>query len=154
MDRNGTWSAQAANEYMTTILSEYTEANNNMVELVICNNDGMAEGAITALQDRRLQHRRRHKAIPVFGVDATDAAKAADRRRQHGRQHQAGRRRHGGGHLTLLAKNATSGAALMDGTDSYNVDDGSCQDPRPVRRLHRLNKTSITSKQQEERGCL
>ena len=36
VDRNGTWSAQASNEYMTTILSEYTEANNNMVELVIC----------------------------------------------------------------------------------------------------------------------
>ena len=50
VDRNGTWSAQASNEYMTTILSEYTEANNNMVELVICNNDGMAEGAISALQ--------------------------------------------------------------------------------------------------------
>ena len=30
VDRNGTWSAQASNEYMTTILSEYTEANNNM----------------------------------------------------------------------------------------------------------------------------
>ena len=54
VDRNGTWSAQASNEYMTTILSEYTEANNNMVELVICNNDGMAEGAIDALNTRRL----------------------------------------------------------------------------------------------------
>ena len=32
------------------------EANGNMIELVICNNDGMAEGA--ALSVRRLQHRR------------------------------------------------------------------------------------------------
>ena len=74
VDRNGTWSAQASNEYMTTILSEYTEANNNMVELVICNNDGMAEGAITALKTAGY-NASADKAIPVFGVDATDAAK-------------------------------------------------------------------------------
>ena len=29
--------------------------------------------------------------------------------------------------IALLAKNATSGAALMDGTDSYNVDDASAK---------------------------
>lgn len=33
VDQNGTWSAQAATEYMQTILSQYSEANNNMVEL-------------------------------------------------------------------------------------------------------------------------
>ena len=30
-------------DYMATILPEYSEANGNMVELIICNNDGMAE---------------------------------------------------------------------------------------------------------------
>ena len=35
---------------MATILPEYSEANGNMVELIICNNDGMAEGAVSALQ--------------------------------------------------------------------------------------------------------
>ena len=49
VDKNGQWSAAAANEYMTTALTSYNEANNNMIELVICNNDGMAEGAVTAL---------------------------------------------------------------------------------------------------------
>ena len=49
LDKDGKWSAQAANEYMTTLLSSYNPANGNMVELVICNNDGMAEGAISAL---------------------------------------------------------------------------------------------------------
>ena len=49
LDKDGKWSAQAANEYMTTLLSSYNTANKNMVELVICNNDGMAEGAISAL---------------------------------------------------------------------------------------------------------
>ncbi len=50
VDQGGKWSAQAANDYMATILPEYSEANGNMVELIICNNDGMAEGAISALQ--------------------------------------------------------------------------------------------------------
>ena len=34
------------------------QANNNMVELVICNNDGMAEGRHHSAQDRRLQRQR------------------------------------------------------------------------------------------------
>lgn len=51
VDQNGTWSSQAATEYMQTILSQYSEANNNMVELVIANNDDMALGAISALQN-------------------------------------------------------------------------------------------------------
>ena len=125
VDRNGTWSAQASNEYMTTILSEYTEANNNMVELVICNNDGMAEGAITALKTAGY-NASADKAIPVFGVDATDAAKeliAAGSMVGSIKQDAEGM----AAAIALLAKNATSGAALMDGTDSYNVDDASAK---------------------------
>lgn len=34
VDQGGLWSAAAATEYMQTILSQYSEANNNMVELV------------------------------------------------------------------------------------------------------------------------
>ena len=125
VDRNGTWSAQASNEYMTTILSEYTEANNNMVELVICNNDGMAERAITALTTAGYSASA-DKAIPVFGVDATDAAKeliAAGSMVGSIKQDAEGM----AAAIALLAKNATSGAALMDGTDSYNVDDASAK---------------------------
>ena len=51
VDQDGAWSAAAANNYMQTILSQYSEANNNMVELVIANNDEMAIGAVTALQN-------------------------------------------------------------------------------------------------------
>ena len=51
VDQNGAWSAQAATDYMQTILSQYSEANGNMVELVIANNDDMALGAISALQN-------------------------------------------------------------------------------------------------------
>ena len=47
-----------------------------MIELVICNNDGMAEGAIAALQNVGYNNGEGTTIIPVFGVDATDSAKA------------------------------------------------------------------------------
>ena len=76
LDREGKWSAQAANDYMTTLLSSYNTSNNNMVELVICNNDGMAEGAISALSAAGFNTGTEGSVtIPVFGVDATSAAK-------------------------------------------------------------------------------
>ena len=77
VDQNGQWSAAAARDYMSTNLSQYSEANNNMIELVIANNDEMALGAITALQELGYNKGGSSKLIPVFGVDATDAAKAA-----------------------------------------------------------------------------
>lgn len=81
VDQDGAWSATAANNYMTTNLSQYNEANKNMIELVICNNDGMAEGVITALNTAGYnmgyddEGKLQGTQIPVFGVDATDAAK-------------------------------------------------------------------------------
>jgi methyl-galactoside transport system substrate-binding protein len=78
VDQTGAWSASAANEYMQTILSQYSESNNNMVELVIANNDEMAIGAVTALQNAGYNlEDGSATVIPVFGVDATDAAKDA-----------------------------------------------------------------------------
>ena len=74
VDQNGTWSSQAATDYLQTILSQYSEANNNMIELVIANNDDMALGAISALQNAGY-NKEGATYIPVFGVDATDAAK-------------------------------------------------------------------------------
>ena len=61
---------------MSTILAQYSVANNNMVELVIANNDEMALGALSALQTAGYNNGS-GKTIPVFGVDATDAAKEA-----------------------------------------------------------------------------
>ena len=52
VDQDGNWSATAANNYMNTNLSQYNESAGNMIELVICNNDGMAEGVISALNDK------------------------------------------------------------------------------------------------------
>lgn len=77
LDRDGKWSAQAASEYMTTILTSYNKPSRNMVELVICNNDNMAEGAVTALTAAGYNTGSEGATtIPVFGVDATEAAKS------------------------------------------------------------------------------
>ena len=72
LDPNGAWSSAAANEFMSTNLAEYSEANGNMIELVIANNDGMATGAVEALGNAgyNLGDGASTK-IPVFGVDAT-----------------------------------------------------------------------------------
>lgn len=76
VDQDGLWSSAAATNYMTTILAKHSTANNNMVELVIANNDEMAIGAISALQAAGY-NKEGATIIPVFGVDATDAAKDA-----------------------------------------------------------------------------
>lgn len=76
VDLNGTWSNTASYEYMGNILAAYNEANGNMVELIIANNDDMAIGAINYLKTVGYNDGK-GKVIPVFGVDATDAAKEA-----------------------------------------------------------------------------
>ena len=75
VDQDGTWSNAAANNYMKTILSAYSIQNGNMVELVIANNDEMALGAIAALNESGY-NKEGGRTIPVFGIDATEAAKA------------------------------------------------------------------------------
>lgn len=120
VDKNGTWASAAANEYMTTALASYSDSRSNMIELVICNNDGMAEGAITALGTAGYNNGG-DKVIPVFGVDATDAAKALIKDGKMAgtiKQDADGMAKA----ITLLASNATGGKELMDGTTDYNVD--------------------------------
>ena len=76
VDMNGTWSNTASFEYMSTILAQYNPAQGNMVELIIANNDDMALGAVNALTNIGYNTGvAGDPVIPVFGVDATDAAK-------------------------------------------------------------------------------
>ena len=75
VDQDGTWSNAAANNYMKTILSAYSEGGGNMIEAVIANNDEMALGAIAALSEAGY-NKSGGKIIPVFGIDATEAARA------------------------------------------------------------------------------
>lgn len=75
VDQDGTWSNAAANNYMKTILSAYNEKNGNMVELIIANNDEMALGALSALNEAGY-NKQGKRIIPIFGIDATEAARA------------------------------------------------------------------------------
>ena len=77
LDLTGKWSLTSAQDYMMTNLSQYNEDNNSMIELVICNNDNMAEGCIRALQaiGYNLPKEKNSTVIPVFGVDATASAR-------------------------------------------------------------------------------
>ncbi|MGN0244267.1 MAG: galactose ABC transporter substrate-binding protein [Lachnospiraceae bacterium] len=122
VDQDGNWSATAANNYMTTNLSQYNEGNDNMIELVICNNDGMAEGAISALNDKgyNLGTGKDCTTIPVFGVDATDAAKQliADGKMTGTIKQDADGM---ADCIAFLTENVATGKAMMDGTESYNI---------------------------------
>jgi len=123
VDQDGAWSATAANNYMTTNLSQYNETNKNMIELVICNNDGMAEGVITALNTAgyNLGKDSDSKLIPVFGVDATDAAKQLI---TDGKMVGTIKQDAEGmaDCISIMTENAATGKALTDGTDAYNAD--------------------------------
>ena len=97
---------------MNTNLSQYNEGNNNMIELIICNNDNMAEGCISALESAGYNNGT-GKTIPVFGVDATDSAKELIANGKHDRHRQAGCRGHGCRHrLRDLAKGCWAKAPL------------------------------------------
>ncbi len=121
VDQDGAWSATAANNYMTTNLSQFNEANNTMIELVICNNDGMAEGVISALNDKGYNlGDGSSTTIPVFGVDATDAAKSliADGKMTGTIKQDAEGM---AACIADLVTNAGSGQEVMANTDSYNI---------------------------------
>ena len=125
VDQNGQWSSAAANDYMTTALASYNAASNNMIELVICNNDSMAEGAISALNAAGYNKGAGSPTIPVFGVDATEAARALIR---DGKMTGTVRQDAEGmaGALALLAANASdSEKTLMQGTENFEIDEGS-----------------------------
>ena len=123
VDRNGQWSAAAANEYMTTALTSYSEDKGNMIELVICNNDGMAEGAISALNSSGYNTgKEKSRQIPVFGVDATAAAVDLI-----GKNKMTGTIRQDAEGLAtavskITANSLEDGKAMNDGLEDYNID--------------------------------
>ncbi len=122
VDKNGQWSAAAANEYMTTAMASFNDSNKNMIELAICNNDGMAEGVITALNSAGY-NTGGDKKIPVFGVDATDAAKELIKNNKMTgtiKQDADGMAEA----IVTLAKNSLDSKNIMEGTDKFVVDKG------------------------------
>ena len=122
MDTTGNWSSQAATDYMTTILASCSEAAGNMIELVIANNDGMAEGAIAALQAAGYNTGEEGSTtIPVYGVDAMDSAV---QKIENGQMTGTVKQDAEGMANTImtLIENVNTGAALMDNTADFNVD--------------------------------
>lgn len=124
VDQDGTWSAKAATDYMDVILAQYSESNDNMIEVVIANNDGMAEGAVASLQTAGYNlGDGTATTIPVFGVDATSSAKQLiDEGKMSGTVKQDAE----GMAVTIatLVSNVGAGADLMDNTSDFNVDEG------------------------------
>ena len=119
VDQLGAWSEEQGQDYMQTILTRYTEANGNMVELVIANNDAMALGAIEALQAAGYNDGT-GKTIPVFGVDATEAAqkKIADKSMTGTIKQDAVGMAEA---IATISQNLIAGKAVFDGIDSANV---------------------------------
>ena len=125
VDQGGNWSAAAATEYMDTILAEYNEANGNMIEMVIANNDDMAAGAVSSLQTAGYNTGEADvKVIPVFGVDAVDNAKALiNEGKMTGTIMQDAKGM--ADTICALVANVKAEKALMDGINAaggYNVD--------------------------------
>ena len=128
VDPNGSWSAAAAQDYMTTILSAYSEANGNMVGLVIANNDDMGLGAITALQTAGYNQGVDENGeplstnIPVFTVDGlqgiVDAINAGTATGAVG-QSASGL----ASAVVTLVQNYQADGDLMSNTEGMNVDE-------------------------------
>ena len=107
---------------MNTILASYSEANKNMIELIIANNDNMAEGAVAALNVVGYNlGDGKSVTIPVFGVDALDTAK---QKIEEGKMAGTIMQDAVGMATTImtLVKNVAEGADLMANTDKFVVD--------------------------------
>ena len=131
LDPNGAWSSAAAFDFMSTNLAEYSESNGNMIELVIANNDDMALGSISALQNAgyNLGDGESTK-IPVFGVDATQVAQdaiAADQMTGTVKQDNVGMATAITGVLKGIAAEsslADAVSAVADSDDMFSVAEG------------------------------
>lgn len=120
LDKDGAWSAAQGTDLMQTILSQYNTGNDNMVELVIANNDDMALGAISALENEGYNKEGAEIVIPAFGVDATDAAKEKIKAGEMTgtiKQDAEGMAKA----LCTMVQNLTGGKDKFDGLDADNV---------------------------------
>jgi methyl-galactoside transport system substrate-binding protein len=121
-DLDGKWSTSAAYNYMASDIDGFNEAQNNMIELVICNNDSMAEGVILALNEKGYNLGDDiSTTIPVFGVGATENARqlmAEGKMTGTIKQDAEGM----ASCIALIAENVGDGKGIMDGTEGYRVD--------------------------------
>lgn len=111
------WDNDKANQAMEAWLAK----DGDKIEFVIANNDGMASGAISALQNAGYNKGDANKYIPVFGVDATDEAKnLIEKGEMTGTVKQDGEGMAKA--VFALALNAANNKEFLDGTD-YKYDE-------------------------------
>ncbi|MBC7088009.1 MAG: galactose/glucose ABC transporter substrate-binding protein MglB [Tissierellales bacterium] len=111
------WDNDKANQAMEAWLAKFGDK----IEFVIANNDGMASGAISALQNAGYNTGDSEKYIPVFGVDATEEAiNLIKKGAMTGTVKQDGEGM--GKAVFALAKNAAQGKDFLEGT-SYEYDE-------------------------------
>ncbi len=108
------WSAAKGKDAMSTILSTLSDPSS--IDLVIGNNDGIAEGVVSALNDKDYNKGDDAKFIPVFGYDATDSGKdlianhkLAGTVLQDAKQNA--------NVITMMVKNKRDGKEFIEGTD-------------------------------------
>lgn len=119
LDKDGAWSAAQGTDIVQNALSQYNEENGDMIELVIANNDGMALGALSALQNAGYNDGE-GKTIPIFGVDALDDAKTAiDEGKMTGTIKQDGEGMAAA--ICQMVQNMMAGKDKFEGLDSANV---------------------------------
>ena len=111
------WDTELANRAMEAWISKFGDK----IEFVVANNDGMAQGAISALQAANYNKGDKERFIPVVGVDATDAAKELiSKEYMSGTVVQDGEEM--GKVLYKAAINLYEGKDIIEGTD-YKYDD-------------------------------
>ena len=111
------WDNDKANQAMEAWLAK----DGDNIEFVIANNDGMASGAISALQNAGYNTGNDDKYIPVFGVDATEeAVNLIEKGEMTGTVKQDGEGMAKA--VFALAKNAAQGKDFLEGT-AYEYDE-------------------------------
>ena len=109
------------NEKANAAVEAWMAKDGDKIEFIIANNDGMASGAISALQNAGYNKGDADKYIPVFGVDATDEAKSLiEKKEMTGTVKQDGEGMAKA--VFALAVNAGNGKDFIDGTD-YTYDE-------------------------------
>ena len=123
VDEEGKWSYEAGKKHVAAVLKTNSEEKKNMPELIICNNDDMAEGAIAALNEAGYNKGETgSRTIPVFGADATGTAReliSAGKMAGTVRQDAEGEAKA----IVHITKNALdSSKDLMADTGNYTID--------------------------------
>lgn len=109
------------NEKANAAVEAWMAKDGDKIEFIIANNDGMASGAISALQNAGYNKGDAAKYIPVFGVDATDEAKSLiEKKEMTGTVKQDGEGMAKA--VFALAVNAGNKKDFIEGTD-YKYDE-------------------------------